>query len=47
MNKEKFTILDYQAMRDENEAKQELAEVEKDEQEVKADAKKNGYQCIL
>ncbi len=47
MNKEKFIILDYTAMIDEEEAKIELMEVEQKEKEVKTDAKKHGEKCYL
>ena len=47
MKSKEFIILSYEAMKDENEASQELAIIEKDEKEVKAEAKAKGEKCYL
>ena len=44
---ETFIILDYRAMKDEEDAKEELKEIERKEKEVKREEKKNNRKCYL
>lgn len=47
MKTEEFIILDYNALVDEDDQKKELAEINRDEAEVKAEAKKKNEPCYL